>query len=83
MQHVTPSSQAFLRLHDIIGTKGDPQANPPIPPKPALIPVGRTTWLDGVREGRYPQPTRALGRRITAWAASDIYAFIEKMRQAA
>jgi predicted DNA-binding transcriptional regulator AlpA len=83
MQQLQASSAAFLRLPDIIGTKGDPTANPPIPPKPALIPVSRTTWLDGVREGRYPQPTRALGRRITAWAASDIYDFIEKMRAAA
>ena len=82
--HLSPvTSAAFLRLHDIIGTKGDPQANPPIPAKPGLIPVSRTTWLDGVREGRYPQPTRALGRRITAWSASDIYEFIEKMKAAA
>ena len=79
----TVHPSGLLRLHDIIGTKGDPTATPPVPAKPGLIPVGRTTWLDGVREGRYPQPTRALGRRITAWSASDIYDFIEKMRAAA
>jgi predicted DNA-binding transcriptional regulator AlpA len=42
-----------------------------------LIPVSRSTWWAGVRSGRYPQPTRALGPRITAWAAEDIRALIE------
>lgn len=42
-----------------------------------LIPVGRSTWWAGVRSGRYPQPTRALGQRITAWRVEDIRALIE------
>jgi len=42
-----------------------------------LIPVGRSTWWAGVRSGRYPQPTRALGKRITAWRAEDIRALID------
>ena len=42
----------------------------------ALIPVSRSTWWAGVRSGRYPQPTRALGERITAWSAEDIREFI-------
>ena len=41
------------------------------------IPVSRSTWWAGVREGRYPQPTRALGHRITAWRVEDIRALIE------
>ena len=43
----------------------------------AVIPVGKSTWWSGVRSGRYPQPTRALGERITAWRAEDIRALIE------
>lgn len=42
-----------------------------------VIPVGRSTWWAGVRSGRYPQPTRALGKRITAWRAEDIRALID------
>lgn len=42
-----------------------------------LIPVSRSTWWSGVREGRYPQPTRALGVRITAWRVEDINALIQ------
>lgn len=63
----------FLRLRDIIGrpaTKSDPAI-------PAVIPVSASTWWAGVKSGRYPQPTRALGVRITAWRVEDIRALIE------
>ena len=43
----------------------------------AVIPVSKSTWYSGVASGRYPQPTRALGARITAWRAEDIRALIE------
>lgn len=42
-----------------------------------FIPVSRSTWWAGVRSGRYPQPTRALGERITAWRVEDIRALID------
>lgn len=56
----------FLRLNQIIG---DPKAVPPIPP---LIPISKSTWWQGVRSGRYPQPVKSLGLRITAWRVEDI-----------
>ena len=59
----------FMRLRQIIG---DPKADPPVPP---LIPVGKSTWWAGVRNGRYPQPIR-LGPRTTAWTVEDIRALI-------
>lgn len=61
----------FIRLPKIIG---NPKAVPPIP---AVIPVSKSTWWEGVRTGRYPQPVRTLGRRITAWRVEDIRALIE------
>ncbi|OTE96628.1 hypothetical protein BCS42_03865 [Crenothrix sp. D3] len=68
----TPANQlpstGFFRLPQIIGTKG----NPP------LIPVSRTTWLNGVKSGKYPKPVK-LGARTNGWRVSDIYALIEKM----
>ena len=62
----------YLRLPQIIG---DAKAKPPIPP---IIPVGKSTWWAGVKSGRYPQPVRTLGRRITAWKVEDIRALIER-----
>lgn len=62
----------FLRLHQIIG---NPKAKPPIP---AIIPVSKSTWWEGVKTGRYPQPVRSLGRRITAWRVEDIHALITR-----
>ena len=43
----------------------------------AVIPVSRSTWYAGIRSGRYPEPTHALGERITAWRVEDIRALIE------
>ena len=61
----------YLRLRQIIG---DPKAQPPIP---AVIPVSKSTWWEGVRTGRYPQSVKTLGRRITAWRVEDIRKLIE------
>jgi predicted DNA-binding transcriptional regulator AlpA len=71
MSHQLPEI-GFLRLHQIIG---NPKAIPPIP---AVIPVSKSTWWEGVRTGRYPQPVRTLGRRITAWRMKDILALIKE-----
>lgn len=60
----------FLRLSQIIGSR---KTNPPTPP---IIPVGRTTWLEGVKAKIYPSPVRGLGRRITVWKVEDIRALI-------
>jgi len=68
----------YLRLWQIIGAPGNPDAKPPKPPIPAVIPVGKSTWWEGVRSGRYPQPVRTLGRRITAWKVEDIRALIQQ-----
>ena len=61
----------FLRLHQIIG---NPKAKPPIP---ALIPVGKSTWWEGCRSGRFPQPIK-IGNRITVWRVQDIKDYIEQ-----
>lgn len=42
-----------------------------------VIPVCKSTWWQGVKSGRYPEPVRTLGKRITAWRAEDIRAFLE------
>ena len=44
----------------------------------ALVPVGRSSWWEGCRTGRYPKPIK-LGPRTTVWRAEDIAAFIESL----
>lgn len=66
--HAIPET-GYLRLAQIVGNRKTDT--------PALIPVSRSTWWAGVRSGRYPQPSRALGTRITAWRVEDIRALIE------
>jgi len=69
--HQLPQT-GYLRLPHIIG---DPKAEPPIP---AVIPVGKSTWWQGVKDGRFPQPVK-LGPRTTAWRVEDIRALIERL----
>lgn len=35
------------------------------------VPVGKSTWWEGVRAGRFPQPVK-LGPRTTCWKESEI-----------
>lgn len=63
----------YLRLSSIIGKRATKNS----PAIAAIIPVSRSTWWTGVKNGRYPKPVRTLGDRITAWRVEDIRAFIE------
>ena len=40
------------------------------------IPVSKSTWWQGVKEGRFPKPQK-LGPRTTVWKAEDIRALFE------
>jgi prophage regulatory protein len=54
----------FVRLSSILAPTGP-------------IPVGRSTWWAGVKEGRFPKPVK-LGPRTTAWRVEDILALINE-----
>lgn len=54
----------FLRLPAIIAPDGP-------------IPVSKSTWWQGIRDGRFPRPVK-LGPRITAWRVEDIRRLIER-----
>lgn len=60
----------LLRLRQIVGDK---KADPPIPP---IFPVSRSTWLAGVKSGRYPKSVK-ISANLVAWRAEDIRALIE------
>lgn len=54
----------FLRLRSILAPAGP-------------IPISKSTWWAGVRDGRFPKPTK-LGSRITVWRVEDIRDLIDK-----
>jgi prophage regulatory protein len=69
--HQLPQT-GYLRLPHIIGNaKAEP-------PTPALIPVSKSTWWDGVKSGRFPKPVK-LSARTTAWRVEDIRALIDQL----
>ena len=43
-----------------------------------LLPFGKSTWWDGVKEGRFPKAIK-LSPRVTAWKREDIYSLIEEL----
>lgn len=69
MQHLPETG--FLRLIQIVGK---PKADPPIPP---IIPVSKSTWWQGVKEGIYPKPIK-LSPRVTVWTVESIRELIKK-----
>ena len=56
-------TEGYVRLSSILGPKGP-------------IPVSKSTWWDGVKTGRFPEPVK-LGPRITAWRVEEIRALFE------
>ena len=67
--HQLPET-GFLRVWQIVG---NPKTN-----TPPLIPIGRTSFLNGVKSGKYPKPIK-LGERTTAWKVEDIRALISQL----
>lgn len=70
-KHTLPAT-GFLRLYQIIGA---PKADPPVP---AIIPVSKSGWYEGIKRGIYPRPTR-LGpnSRCSFWRVEDILSLVE------
>lgn len=62
----TPSipSSGFLRLKQVL----------------QFIPVGKTAWYNGVKEGRFPKPIQ-LSARTAVYRAQDIADLIERISQ--
>ena len=43
-----------------------------------IIPVSKSAWWQGCKDGRFPKPVK-LGPKTTAWRAEDIAALIEQI----
>jgi predicted DNA-binding transcriptional regulator AlpA len=52
----------FLRLRQIL----------------AVIPICKSSWWNGVKQGRYPKPIK-LSSRCSAWKAEDIHNLIKQL----
>jgi prophage regulatory protein len=54
----------FLRISQILAPTGP-------------IPVSKSTWWAGVKDGRFPKPLK-LGARVTVWRVEDIRQLISE-----
>lgn len=63
-QNALPDT-GFVRLSSIIAPSGP-------------IPVSKSTWWQGVKDGRFPKPVK-LGVKTTAWRVGDIRDLIERL----
>ena len=54
--------EGFLRLPEVL----------------AIIPVSKTAWWEGIKQGRYPRGVK-LAARTTAWPVSEIRKLIEEL----
>jgi predicted DNA-binding transcriptional regulator AlpA len=57
-------STGFVRLSSILAPNGP-------------IPVSKSTWWAGVKDGRFPKPLK-LGTRVTVWRVEDIRSLIAR-----
>ena len=45
-----------------------------------VIPVGKSTWWAGIREGRFPKGIK-IGPRTTAWRCEDIRQLMDELSE--
>ena len=62
MKHGETCVSGFYRLRDVL----------------KVYPVSKSTWWEGVRTGRFPQPVK-LSERTTAWRVEDIQNLISEV----
>lgn len=65
--HGIPTA-GFLRLNQIIGDGNCPP----------IIPVSKSHWWQGVKDGRFPAAVK-LSPRCTVWRSEDIRALVERI----
>lgn len=67
----------FIKIQQIIGDKKRDI--------PALIPIGRTSWYAGIKNGIYPAPVRLGGpnSRSVAWRVEDIRELLDALGEMA
>ena len=56
------SNEHFLRLPQVL----------------TIIPISKSAWWQGCKDGRYPKPIK-LGPRTTVWRSADIFALVRTL----
>jgi len=56
---IQPASRKLYRIHQVL----------------EIIPVSKTTWWNGVRDGRFPKPIK--NGRMTFWRSDDIDTLVD------
>lgn len=64
MDYLNFPNTGFVRLSQILAPHGP-------------IPVSKSTWWQGVKDGRFPKAQK-LGPRTTVWKVEDIRALFEE-----
>ena len=42
-----------------------------------ILPIGRSTWWQGVKDGRFPRPLK-LSERITVWDEDEVLSLVKR-----
>lgn len=63
-KHLNTSSNRLLRLNAILFPNGP-------------IPVSKSTWWAGVKDGRFPKPIK-LSPRVTVWRETEVLALLDR-----
>ena len=66
---MTLSDDCLYREKDILGLSGK---------QPAIIPISRSTWWKGIKEGRFPKG-RKISPKVTVWLGRDLRAVVEAL----
>ena len=70
MNDNSPIQPSLLRLNQIIG---DDKRN-----IPAIIPISKSAWWDGIKKGKYPKPIK-LSANTTVWRSDHIKELIDSL----
>ena len=63
----------FYKISDIIQTNGSTRE--------PILPISRSTWLRGIKEGIFPEPHKLMG--INVWAKKDVLALLGRIGEGA
>ena len=69
---IEPQIPRLLRLKQILGNL---KADPPVEP---IIPISKSSWWDGISNGKYPKPVK-LSENTNVWREGDICKLIESL----
>jgi prophage regulatory protein len=76
--HATPSDWRNTQMNVLRQTPPQTCRLLRLPQVLELLPVSKSHWWQGVKDGRYPAPVK-LSERITCWRESDIHALLESL----